>query len=98
MPLLTRHVPPPVALLSGDTPLGQTARLPLIEPGVVFTVTTAVVLHPVAVTEYVMVAVPGVVRAVTRPVVAPIVAMDGVLLLHLPPVVASARFVVVLTH
>ena len=43
--LLLVHVPPAVASLSVTVPAGQIAELLVIEPGVVYTVTVAVIIQ-----------------------------------------------------
>ena len=68
----------------------QTFVVPVIAVGFAFTVTVAVLMHPVAVNEYVItdVAVPAP-TAFTAPEAEPIVATAGEALVHVPPGVAS---------
>src|SRR5580704_16052956 len=73
----------------------HTLEGPDIADGNVFTVITAVVLHPVG-SVYVIVVVPGA-TPVTIPVAEPTVAIAGLLLTHVPPP-ASVSVIVAAGH
>ena len=89
VPLL--HMPPVVELLRPLLAPAHTTAVPVIVPGLAFTLTTTVARHPVD-NVYDMVAVPAE-TAVTRP--EPSMAATPVLLLvHVPPLVAFASVVV----
>jgi hypothetical protein len=88
------QVPPPASFRVVVVP-GHTTSDPVIAPGSGFTVTTAVIEHPVG-AVYVIVVVPA-----STPVAMPLgltVATLPVLLAHVPPAVASASVVVRPAH
>ena len=93
LPLLAVQVPPPASVNAVVKPT-HTVRVPVMDAGSGFTVTTAVIIQPVAVNVYVIVAVPDAPVPVTRPVDEPTLAVPGALLLHTPPGVASLNEVV----
>jgi hypothetical protein len=90
------HTPPPTALLNVVADPIQTLATPVIVPGLIFTVTTAVFKQPVD-NLYVIVEVPPA-TAETSPVLAPMLATLVLLLLQVPPVVPSDNVVKVPTH
>lgn len=96
--LLLLHPPPPVASESDVVSPAHTVLVPNIAVGNGVTVTTAVVVQPVAVEVKVMVVVPAAIALTTPPGLV-IVATPGVLLVHVcAPAVASPSVVVFPTH
>lgn len=85
------HVPPLLVSVSEIMEPVHTEPGPVIGAGDTFTVTAAVVKHPVG-SEYDMTAVPGEIP-VTMPVLKPIISIVGLLLLHIPPAVISLSVV-----
>ena len=99
--LLLLHVPPDVVLLKDVDNPWHTLVVPVIATGLALMVTTAVVLQPVAVSEYVIVVVvkePPPLTPVTTPVVDTTLPSAGILLLHRPPAGVEFNVVVKPTH
>ena len=89
------HIPPPVPSLSVVVAPAQTCNVPVIVPGVPFTVTTTDALQPAS-EKHIVVAVPGD-SAVTRPEVLPTV-ITPPLELQVHPGIDDVSVVVVPVH
>lgn len=97
MPVLPlSHVPPGVASVSVVVSPGHTLSVPLMAAGKGFTVTTVVVMQPVA-NVYVITAVPAA-MPVTTPVDGATVATSRLPLLHVPPGMVLLSVVVAPSH
>ena len=94
--LLLVHTPPDTVLPSVVVVPAQALVVPVIAPGLVFTVTTVDAPHPVP-SVYEIIVVPAD-TPVTTPLLLPTLATPVAPLAHTPPLVASVRVVVNPTH